>query len=202
MTPENYFKGPRQDLEDLAKAKYKVMWHPPDLEAWGIRAQKVWEEICRFIRRPSSRMDRINNDLSDLIALMLTLTDMISDQLRGDHFNPEEQPVCPADAMLAKCLDITLKKNPDYAGREDFSKNFVETGRRVGIRPIQAWLVYADKHWCSITNFIKHGRLESEPIAERIADVINYCGLLSGMVAVGIAVPLVSRCRGQDNLPS
>jgi hypothetical protein len=101
----------------------------------------------------------------------------------------------PAEDMLALCLDITLKKNPDYAGREDFANNFVETGRRMGVRAIQTWLAYADKHWCSVTNFVIHGKLESEPIVGRIADVINYCGLLSGMVAAGVAVP-------QPKLPS
>jgi hypothetical protein len=192
MTPETYFNGPRKDLEDLARAKYKVMWRPPDLESWNRRAQKVWEEICRFVRRPAARADRINADLSDLIALMLVLTDMVD--ANGSLF--EEYPESgAAEQMLALCLDITLKKNPDYAGREDFALNFVETGRRMGIRAAQVWLAYADKHWCSVTNFVIHGKLESEPVVGRIADVINYCGLLSGMVAAGVAVP-------QPKLPS
>lgn len=189
MTPETFFNGPRKDLEDLARAKYKVMWRPPDLTAWQKRAQKVWEEICRFIRRPSTRADRINDDLSSLIALMLVLTDMVDATIAGGLLGEDSSTTTPAEAMLAKCLDITLKKNPDYAGREDFALNFVETGRRMGVRAIQVWLAYADKHWCSVTNFVIHGKLESEPIADRIADVINYCGLLSGMVAAGVAVP-------------
>jgi hypothetical protein len=192
MTPETFFNGPRKDLEDLARAKYKVMWRPPDLESWNRRAQKVWEEICRFIRRPAARADRINGDLSDLIALLLVLTDMVD--ARGEDLFPGSANQ-PAEDMLALCLDITLKKNPDYAGREDFANNFVETGRRMGVRAIQTWLAYADKHWCSVTNFVIHGKLESEPIVGRIADVINYCGLLSGMVAAGVAVP-------QPKLPS
>lgn len=194
MTPATYFDGPRKDIEDLARAKFKAMWRPHDLQTWNCNAQRIWREICRFIRRPAAREQRILGDLSDLIALMLVLTELINREAQEDHF---KEPVSPAEDMLAKCLAISRAKNHDYAGEGDFANNFIETGRRIGIRPIQTWLAYADKHWCSVTNFVICGKLESEPIADRIADVINYCCLLFGMVVSGVAIP-----ESQPKFPS
>ncbi len=87
---------------------------------------------------------------------------------------------------FGKCLDILDKKGADYtkgALQEDPFNNFKTVAKDLGITAEQAWAVYAYKHWAAVTNYIKSGgQSESEPIEQRLFDVINYSLLLMGMI--------------------
>ena len=82
--------------------------------------------------------------------------------------------------LLEESLALTLKKGKDYTkGSEDVLRNFKETGADLGLSPEQVWGIFAKKHFDAIMSYIKHGgKHESEPIAERIKDLLNYLVLL------------------------
>lgn len=80
------------------------------------------------------------------------------------------------DALLAA-------KGKDYTrGDADRLTNFKRIARDVGITPLQAWAVYAGKHYDAIMTFIKTGRAESEDIFGRLDDLANYLYLLEGLL--------------------
>ena len=89
-------------------------------------------------------------------------------------------------SLLSRCDKIMRSKMVDYAQTDDFADNFKRSASRCGITPAQVWLVFADKHWGSICNFIKNGYVESEDIRNRLADLINYACLLAGMIDAGV----------------
>ncbi len=91
------------------------------------------------------------------------------------------------DAMLERCLRILKVKGDDYTvGRGDADRlhNFRTAAEFLGLSMEEVWAVYAYKHMSAIFAFIK-GKTESEPIEERIADVVNYMLLLARIVAEG-----------------
>lgn len=88
--------------------------------------------------------------------------------LRNDHF----REIC----------EINEKKGADYASNADALANFKNAGEDLGLTPEQIWAVYAHKHWSAIMNYIKRGKVESEPIEGRIHDAILYLFLLLGLI--------------------
>ena len=58
-------------------------------------------------------------------------------------------------------------------------------GSFLGLAPAHTLAVYLYKHFSAVMNFVKSGgQSESEPIEERLVDVINYCLLLGKLVAM------------------
>lgn len=94
---------------------------------------------------------------------------------------PQEFYDGPLANMHARCYKIMRSKMTDYAG-DDFAGNFKRTAERAGTTPGRVWLTFFDKHVGAIYSFIRNGRVESEDICNRIADAINYLGLLAGLV--------------------
>ena len=87
------------------------------------------------------------------------------------------------DACIKACNDILAVKGFDYTqGSPNRLQNFDRNAERLGMRPEQVLAVYMNKHLDAIDTFIKHGRVESEPIDGRIHDAINYLLLLYKMV--------------------
>lgn len=84
--------------------------------------------------------------------------------------------------IIAHAADIMWTKMKDYAREEDALHNFRRAAEAAGISPLQVWFVFADKHWGAIARFIRDGKVESEAIRDRIADLINYCTLLQGLI--------------------
>jgi len=84
------------------------------------------------------------------------------------------------EQLLNEALAITTAKGKDYTkGSEDVLRNFKETGTDLGLSPEKVWGIFAKKHFDAIMSYIKHGgQSESEPIAERIKDLLNYLVLL------------------------
>jgi hypothetical protein len=170
MTPQEFYDGPAAKLETLAKAKRALMWTPPTIEAWYKKAEKAWEAVCMFARRQNARRARIYEDLANVVALLIIF---------ADKFTHETDIISRADGIMKP-------KMMDYAGDSDFSHNFQRSARRAGLRPAQVWVVFADKHWGSVASFVKNGQTESEAVEDRVADLINYCFLLAGLVEIGV----------------
>lgn len=85
-------------------------------------------------------------------------------------------------ALLAQCGSILGSKGRDYtAGSANKLANFDDAAAFLGLEPRQVLGVYLYKHMASVLAYCQHGTLESEPIASRLADVINYCLLLHKM---------------------
>lgn len=118
-----------------------------------------------------------------------------SQQCRDAFYNKESTfPMRESDAypmpeefaaIISECAQILRSKGDDYTegNREtDPLYNFKTLAKELGLTPEQVWAVYWRKHVSAILNFAKGGRVESEPIRERIKDAINYLLLFSLMV--------------------
>jgi hypothetical protein len=81
--------------------------------------------------------------------------------------------------LMAACDEVVVRKGRDYQkGSPDRLANFREAGDEAGITPLQAWVVFFNKHIAAIKNYIKTGgQSESEPIMGRFVDAINYLRL-------------------------
>jgi len=60
--------------------------------------------------------------------------------------------------------------------------NFESVATKLGLTSIQVLSVYLLKHISSLLNYFKDGTTYSEPITERIKDIINYLILLVCML--------------------
>lgn len=77
--------------------------------------------------------------------------------------------------LLELAKRIADSKRPAYTvGSEDVLANFKRIGDRTGMDPLQVLDVYLLKHLDSITAYSNKSIDQSEPIAERFADAINY----------------------------
>lgn len=88
------------------------------------------------------------------------------------------------ESTYEECTEIIRAKGVDYTkSSEDALANFKETGKDIGIDPLQVWYIFAQKHWQAIANYVKTGgQSESEPIEGRIHDAINYLLLGKGLI--------------------
>ena len=73
---------------------------------------------------------------------------------------------------LAKEI-VSAKREAYTSGSKDQLANFKRISERMGLAPLEVWGVYMNKQVDSINSFIKDGS-ESEPIATRFADTLNY----------------------------
>lgn len=82
------------------------------------------------------------------------------------------------------CSAISKAKGADYTkGSLDALANFKEAGKDVNVDALKICWIFMNKHYTAITNYVKTGgQSESEPIAERIKDMINYLVLLQGLI--------------------
>jgi hypothetical protein len=102
---------------------------------------------------------------------------------------PDEGTDPDVDEMLKLCADIRNKKGRDYTlGSRDPLHNFDAAAAFLSLTPEQVLSVYLYKHMAAVFSYVK-GKTESEPIAQRIADVINYMLLLHKMVRRGQKEP-------------
>ena len=103
--------------------------------------------------------------------------------------------------VFDNCLAIQDKKGKDYAGTEDALRVFKQQGSDLNITPLQAWGVLADKGWNAIKTFAGTQKPGSEPLVQRVGDIINYSVFLLALAEeMGIDTGL-----GQsepENLPS
>lgn len=90
------------------------------------------------------------------------------------------------EATFSDIKELSRRKGADYASQEDRLSNFKEQAKKLGLRPLQVWAVYANKHWDAINAYVKNnGQLESEPIESRVHDILVYSILLLGLIEDG-----------------
>jgi len=81
--------------------------------------------------------------------------------------------------LMAEADRVIKVKGRDYTkGSHDRLANFKTSAEEAGITPLQAWLVFYNKHHSAICSFVKTGgQSESEPILGRFVDALNYIRL-------------------------
>lgn len=88
--------------------------------------------------------------------------------------------------LIERCNELLTQKGHDYTqgavGDEGRLKNFYSGAERLGISPMQVLATYMYKHWSAIETYVAKGKVESEPIEERIADAVNYLLLLHKLI--------------------
>lgn len=84
--------------------------------------------------------------------------------------------------FYARALSILRSKGKDYTSNDDAFYNFNQLAKEINSTPEKVLWVFLQKHLISITNYIQHGRLESEPIKDRLIDASNYFALLAVMI--------------------
>lgn len=88
-----------------------------------------------------------------------------------------------ADKLFSESFELLKSKNKDYSTNDDALSGFKLAARDAGVTNYQAWLIFARKHWGAIATFCRNGgQVESEPIEERLKDMINYCILLACLI--------------------
>jgi len=91
-----------------------------------------------------------------------------------------------ASARFKKCLEVLMAKGRDYSGEGDCLNNFKQTARDLGMSKYQVWAIFFQKHIHSVLNSIKRSpekpQVESEPLEERITDIINYAIILEALL--------------------
>lgn len=88
--------------------------------------------------------------------------------------------------IFDECMKVGRAKGQDYAGKEDTLHNFKGIADDLGLTKYQVWAVYCSKQIYSIMNSIKldpnNPQVESEPLRERIKDVIVYMVILQALM--------------------
>lgn len=82
--------------------------------------------------------------------------------------------------LMDEADKVAVLKGRDYTkgGDGDRLANFRTSAKEAGITPIQAWLVFFNKHHAAICSYVKSGgQNESEPIFGRFVDALNYIRL-------------------------
>jgi hypothetical protein len=88
------------------------------------------------------------------------------------------------DQTFKEALEIAKLKGEDYTkGSANALANFKEAGDMVGVDPLKICLIFANKHYSAIQNYVKTGgQSESEPIDMRIKDMINYLVFILALI--------------------
>lgn len=104
------------------------------------------------------------------------------------------------DSRWLDIQDLNKRKGKDYAGDDDALLNFKQEATALGLTPEQVWGVYASKHFHAIQSYCKNGQVESEPIEERIKDIIVYSFLLMGLVEEKKKPEKKKAAKGKDTV--
>jgi len=95
------------------------------------------------------------------------------------------------DQRFEECKKILMTKGLEYmAGDDDRFANFKRIAKKYGVPTELVAAIYMEKHFDSITNFIRlrcdGKKIEeiklTEPISGRFIDAINYLTLLDGII--------------------
>lgn len=88
------------------------------------------------------------------------------------------------EQIFADCVKISKAKGADYTkASQDALANFKTAGNDVGVDAQRIAWIFMNKHYSAITNYVKsNGQSESEPISERVKDMINYLVLFYALI--------------------
>lgn len=82
------------------------------------------------------------------------------------------------DSLVADARKTMVGKNHDYtAASQDALANFKMVAAMLGLKPRQVWAVYFMKHVMAVMAWAKTGKVESEGLAGRFVDLVNYAAL-------------------------
>ena len=92
------------------------------------------------------------------------------------------------EASIASMNSLATVKGGEYASDSDRLSNFREASRRLGLLPEEVLLVYLDKHYAALCNYVRdlkagRNRPRSEPIEGRADDMILYIILFKALLA-------------------
>ena len=101
--------------------------------------------------------------------------------------NSNPQLTIIADAMK-RAEKLFATKNAEYGDKSDILANFRRLADQQGVPMSTAWFFLAGKHIDTITQYVKDvrenkNRNRSEPIRDRIDDMVVYSILLLAIVA-------------------
>ena len=101
--------------------------------------------------------------------------------------NSNPQLTIVADAMK-RAEKLFATKNAEYGDKADILANFRRLADQQGVPMSTAWFFLAGKHIDTITQYVKDvrenkNRARSEPIRDRIDDMVVYSILLLAIVA-------------------
>lgn len=104
----------------------------------------------------------------------------------------DAEPMHPQLALISDAIfrarDLFYSKNSEYGDRGDILGNFRRLAAQQNVPMSTAWFFLAGKHMDVITQYVKDtrdgvARERSQPITERIDDLIVYSLLLLAIVA-------------------
>lgn len=85
-------------------------------------------------------------------------------------------------STYSECVEISRKKNADYADSDDAFKNFYAS-KMVGVTPPRAILVRITDKLTRIANLLeKEPEVVDEKINDTILDAINYLAILKAYI--------------------
>lgn len=87
-----------------------------------------------------------------------------------------------AEALTMDVKQVLDKKGLDYAPPEDALHEFRTTAEAIGITPEQVWAVHFMKQAKATLRYCKDGKLDSEGILSRLADIMAYAILLNAII--------------------
>ena len=79
--------------------------------------------------------------------------------------------------------EIQASKGTAYSGEKDALDNFKRNAVKNGVSPLVVWNIYFSKHLDAIDSYIRGEYKDTEPIAGRFMDAINYLELGYGLIA-------------------
>lgn len=137
----------------------------------------------------SNLAEKINiNDLYETIAdvkPMEPVMNKVPTPMQVAGSNPQLTII--ADAMK-RTEKLFATKNAEYGDKADILANFRRLAEQQGVPMSTAWFFLAGKHIDTITQYVKDvrenkNRARSEPIRDRIDDMVVYSLLLLAIVA-------------------
>lgn len=86
--------------------------------------------------------------------------------------------------MEAEERNIVVTKGSEYThGHDDRLVSFKETARFSGVEPLQVCMIYLNKHYQGLANFVKTGNvLSDEDVYSRIMDLRVYLALMRALI--------------------
>lgn len=89
------------------------------------------------------------------------------------------------EAFISDTFRLSDNKRIEYTEgnqNDNVLWNFDNISNNLGIKPIEVLSVYLSKHISSLFSYFKTKKTYSEPIEERIKDIINYLLLMVAMI--------------------
>lgn len=134
-------------------------------------------------------LDELYETIADKIPQEPTMTQKSSNVASIPPVNAGSNPQLTiiADAMK-RAEKLFASKNAEYGEKSDILANFRRLADQQGVPMSTAWFFLAGKHIDTITQYVKDARenksrARSEPIRDRIDDMVVYSLLLLAIVA-------------------